>query len=159
MLTQEAPPVPKKSAPRRAYHERLVALFVQHTRIDDVVKASGLSRKTISRWKNIPENWEQVSAARGDVLNDALSRLRNAMPRVADMFVELADDRKQPGSVRLRAGAEVMAAFAGLSQRTEFEQRLAELEARARRHEATPLTWSRPSLMSSQTSPDPQKAA
>jgi len=138
-------PTPK----RRPYHHQLVLAFLEHTRLAAVAAATGLSKSTVERWKAVPENWAEVDAARGELVESAISRLRTYMPKVAEELAAIAfgtSGEKAEAYVRVRALAEIRDTFLSLNQRVELEQRMSFIE-RALRNPPVP----RASLLSPTT--------
>jgi deoxyribodipyrimidine photolyase len=124
----ETEPKNEGKRPRRAYHAALVAAFTRHSRVGDIIAETGLSRRTIQRWRADPENWREVLEAQSSFLADTLAKLRTVLPEIAGGLTGMALDREEPASVRLRAMLGTFEVFASLSQRTELEERLAALE-------------------------------
>ncbi|ACL66763.1 hypothetical protein A2cp1_3433 [Anaeromyxobacter dehalogenans 2CP-1] len=117
----------RSSYRKRVYHDRLLAAFVQHTRTEDVAKHVRLSVRTVQRWRAIPECWAEVEAARGEVIRDAVTRLRNGLPSAADRLVQLARGAKSD-HVAARAAQAVIEAHATLTVRQDLDARLARVE-------------------------------
>jgi hypothetical protein len=126
-MTVPDSPVPGKPPSRRAYHARLVAAALEHTKAADIAAASGVSERTYRRWRAIPENAAEVEAARGEVIKDAIALLRNGLPLAARRLVKVASESPTEG-VAVRAAIAVIEAHGSLTQRTELEERLERVE-------------------------------
>jgi len=134
-LTEIVAAKEKKTPPRRAYHERLVAAFLANTKIADVVLAVDLDRRTVQRWAAVPQWWAEVEKARADVLSEVLNRLRNSMLEVTGVPISVALDPNEPGQVRVRAASVVIETFAALQNHSDLERRMAALELMATQKE------------------------
>jgi hypothetical protein len=126
----------RSASPRRRrspFHEALVTAFAARHRLADVSAATGVPRRTVQRWKADPENWAEVEAVRDECLHDAISQLRQGLPRVAERLLKVALSDTESSSITVRAAQVVFDIFNDLSARAEIEQRLAALEAALRR--------------------------
>ena len=119
---------PTRKRIKKVYHAALVAAFTRLNRVGDVAEATGISRRTIQRWRAEPENWAEVVEAQRGFLSDTLSKFRIALPELAAGMVDMARNAEEPAAVRLRASMGCFETFAALSQRTELEQRMAAIE-------------------------------
>lgn len=140
----DAAPVPPR---KRAYHERMVGAFIEHTRLENVANAVPCSVRTVQRWRAVPEWWAEVEAARGEVVRDAIARLRNGLPHAAERLVKVARESPADG-VAVRAALAVIEAHGHLTERTELERRLAALEAALAQRAAPSAAPRRPALLS-----------
>lgn len=151
-------PPPEKKPRRRSYHDQFVQLFLDHTKVEDVAKASGFCRKTVSRWKSDPANWSEVLAARSACVEDAVGRLRRSLPAVTQRLLGVALDVKTESVVAVRAAVAAIDAFGRLTTGVAVEQRLTELEALVR-GVLPPPRPQRPTLLSYEPTPILPKAA
>ena len=126
-MTESDTPAAKKTPRKRAYHERLVAAFIEHTKVADVAAAVDLSERTIQRWRAVPEWWTEVEAARGEVVRDAIAVLRNSLPVAAKRLSAIASESKAEG-IAVRAALGLIEAHTRLTERIHLEERLSRIE-------------------------------
>lgn len=116
---------------RRAYHARLVAALVRHTKITDAAREAHLSAKTVARWLQNPDWRAEVQAGRAQPVREAFEQLRGTLPAAAERLVRAVRNAKndQEGAI---AAAALVEAFRTLAARAELERdRAAEEQAAA----------------------------
>lgn len=138
-MSESDTPVAKLPRPKRKHpqHARLVAAFVAKVHNADVAAETGLSLSTIHRWKRDPENWAEVEAARGEVLREALAKLRNGMPKAAERLVRVAE-KSDRDDWATRAALGVFEAFRGINELLAVDARLSALEQQMQQRSVTP---------------------
>jgi hypothetical protein len=111
----------------RWYDANLLRAHVEHGKLEDIIAATGLSRRTIQRWRADAQNRERVEQARRDVLAGALNTLRSGLHAAAARLVGIARDSAAEG-VAVRAALGLFEAHRTLSERLELDSRLSVLE-------------------------------
>ena len=75
-------------------------LLVEGMPVGEVADALGVDRHTVAKWKNSPEGYQQLAAARKareavyrDVVADGVRKIREATDRAIDVLVEQLDHK------------------------------------------------------------------
>jgi len=119
-----------KRAARRRYHELLLAAFVAGSSVEEAARHAGVSRRTAQRWK--PIHWGEVTAVRREALDGLLASVRKALPAALERLQTIAKESEDE-AVAVRASLGIWDIFGRVSDRMEFEERLAALEQAAER--------------------------
>lgn len=98
----------------------------------EAAEASGLTLRTVNRRMARPWFRTVVNDARTAYLDRALAALMSAAPSMVDVLTEVANDKRAPASVRVRAASSVLAHAQRLREHVDLAERLTALENGAR---------------------------
>ena len=87
----------------------IAALLGARTEQEAALEA-GISRRTLCRWKKLPEFRAALLASKQEVLNSASARYLSGGPAAASTVLKIMVDPNAPASARLRAASHVHAA-------------------------------------------------
>jgi hypothetical protein len=110
-----------------AKKHRLALLLAGGRAIKIAASEVGIGERTAHTWISDPGFQTAVAELRGRMLDAALGRLADASTRAVETLVALLDDDRS--SVRLRAALGILDIVTRLQHHTEFERRIAAVEA------------------------------
>jgi hypothetical protein len=87
----------------------IAALLAARTEQEAALEA-GVSRRTLSRWKNLPEFRAELHARKQELLNSVNTRYLSAGSAAVSTVLKMMVDPNAPPSVRLRAASQVQTA-------------------------------------------------
>jgi phage terminase small subunit len=111
---------------REGKEARLVLALAAGANATVAARKAGCSRRTVFRRLKDPEFVRAVGRARGQILSRATSRLARTSTQAVDTLQKLLDDGS--AAVRRMAAKSLLDSLARLSDLTEIEERIAELE-------------------------------
>ena len=121
--------------------EAVIAALLGARTEQEAALEAGISRKTLYRWKKLPEFSAALLARKQELLNSASARYVSAGPAAASTVLKIMVDPNVPASARLRAACQVHAVCEKSVEREarsvqaaqlEREKYLAEAEERSR---------------------------
>jgi hypothetical protein len=121
-------PAGAKERGRRRYHEALLAAFASGASNAEAARQTGVSERTARRWRS--KHNAEVLAARREMLEGMLSRVRGALPAALERLESIAKNSEDE-AVAVRASLGLWDIFGRVSDRMELEERLAALELAA----------------------------
>ncbi|MFJ4672999.1 helix-turn-helix domain-containing protein [Kitasatospora purpeofusca] len=104
-------------------------LIARGTSVDQASKETGVSGRTIRRWREEPDFENEIQAARRAILTEAVAAL-GAAARDAVTTLHAALKDPSPG-IRVRAASVLLSSLPAISEHAELNERLAALEAAA----------------------------
>lgn len=114
----------------------VVALLARGLSGDAAGRETGVSGRTVRRWREDPAFQAEVEEARRAILSEAVAALTGAVRDAVATLHEALED--QNAAVRVRAASELIRALPGLAEHVLLEQRIAALEA-AQTEEEVPV--------------------
>lgn len=112
----------------------LVRLRLEGMGTSEIARTMRLSPGTVSEALRIPAIAAELKTAREAALGEVLDQLGSAASDAVATLVELANDRKQPGRVRLGAATEILDRVGATASRTVQVHHAGQVE-----HVAKPL--------------------
>lgn len=107
----------------------LIVALAGGATIRDAARRASIGERTVYRRLDEPDFRQQVQAARADMVAQAVGKLADAATKAVDTLSALLDGDSE--SVRLGAARAILEIGTKLRDATEFEARLAALEATA----------------------------
>jgi hypothetical protein len=109
---------------------KAIAALVSSGKIGHAAEASGVSRRTLTRWLKEQHFRASYLQARGQLIQEVTAACAaNALRAVERLAKEMENGRGTPGT-RIRAASELLDFTARLAGMADFETRISELEAR-----------------------------
>lgn len=87
----------------KKYSEIVISAFATYTRTNDLMKATGLSRKTIDRYRKDSELLEVASVRRMDVIRESVYKMQSELTKCVDTLTKIRDDEEVSPQTRLYA--------------------------------------------------------
>jgi hypothetical protein len=112
----------------RAREARVLSLLLAGRTLGEICAAIPISRTALWRVRTRPRFEEAFRAARSELLAVVVDKLRSDAADFADVLHGIATDTKLPGSHRVAASREGLAAMFKGIEVAEIEQRLTRLE-------------------------------
>ncbi|MFB6889424.1 helix-turn-helix domain-containing protein [Kitasatospora sp. NPDC056327] len=104
-------------------------LIARGTSVDQAARDTGVSARTIRRWREEPDFENEIQTARRAILAEAVAALGAA---VRDAVTALHQALKDPSpGIRVRAASVLLSSLPAISEHAELNERLAALEAAA----------------------------
>src|SRR5262245_43857268 len=97
--------------------------------VNDAAAASGVDRRTLTRWQRSPVFQAKVAEYRGELVRAALGRVVNSLTSAADTLRGLMNDGDP--ATQLSAAKALFAILGPLQDRVDFDARLAAVERRS----------------------------
>ena len=76
----------------KEYSETVIGAFLSHYKIKDIAEASGLSQRTVKRYKADPEFISVLNERRAAIIGAAVDRMTNSLWDDAGVLQEIIDN-------------------------------------------------------------------
>lgn len=115
----------------RRFCETVVDAFLHCQTDQQIVKATGLSRRTVYRYRRDPELQRILQERRAAWVSDAAHRMQAGLCDAADALTSIIRDPETPRQVRVNASNALCSQCRALTETADILQRLQRLEAGA----------------------------
>lgn len=111
---------------KKTYSETLIQAFLQYDKIVDIMKATGLSRSTIVRYRDSPDFQKVLSDRRTAYVETAVTKMQAFMCEGVETLRDIIRDENTSAQVKVNA---IQILFAQCKSWTETVDVLKRLEA------------------------------
>ena len=113
----------------KEYSETVIGAFLSHYKIKDIAEASGLSQRTVKRYKADPEFISVLNERRAAIIGAAVDRMTNSLRDDAGVLQEIIDNPSVNPAVRAAALNTKWSHLREWRAMIDFERRLSALES------------------------------
>ena len=110
--------------------EVVLAALLTTPNIDDVVKSTGIPRRTVFRYLNDEDFKRIFNESKMRILDGAILKLRNYAGDAVDTLYKIMNDQFAPYAVRVSAARSILEFAVETGQVEDLERKLRELEGR-----------------------------
>jgi hypothetical protein len=114
----------------RKKEEAIQALLSKRTQ-EEAAAAIGVTKRTLSRWLQMPEFRDAYRKARRDAFSQSSARLQQVSVAAASVLAKMMLDQNQPAAVRVRAADRILERARQSLELEDIEARLSALERAA----------------------------
>lgn len=93
----------KSVGKKRTYSETVVEAFLKHDKIVDIMRATGLSRGTIDKYRKDEEFQKILSERKAIFVEAAVTKMQASLSEGADTLQRIINNEKVPPQVRVNA--------------------------------------------------------
>ena len=115
----------------RKQEEAIAALLTQRN-IEEAARVTGIGSTTLVRWLQMPEFQAAYREARRAAFSQSIARLQQASSAAVSVLVKIMVDPDAPTSSRVRAADVVLERASKAIELEDLDQRIAELEGKAK---------------------------
>ncbi len=116
-------------SPSRPKANEIVLALLEHPSLEKAAAALGVSRATVWRWLQKPENQELCREARRKAFSQSAARLQHGSSAAVSTLLRVMVDGNAPTASRVRAAKWVLDTGLHVMELEDFEARLQKLEA------------------------------
>lgn len=113
---------------KKNFSEDVIQAFLLNSRTKDIAEASGLSTKTVSRYKKDPELQKILDERRLEYVKGAVSKLQTVMGECVDKLMEIIRNDETAPQVKVNAIQTVFNQCREWTATTEILERLEAIE-------------------------------
>ncbi len=110
------------------YGEKIITAFAIYHRTVDLMKATGLSKGTVVKYKKDSELMELAGQRRKEMLQTAVHKMEHELYNTVQTLCRIRDDKSVNPQVRVSASNTLLNHFHSLKVTLEFEDRIEALE-------------------------------
>ena len=111
----------------RKKQEAIAALLRCRT-LEDAAEETAISSKTLRRWLEDPDFFQQYHEARISAYGHAMATMQSASERAASTILDILNDSRVPTASRLRAASIILEYSKSASESDDLKLRVANLE-------------------------------
>lgn len=111
------------------YSETVITAFLTYDKVTDIVTATGLSRKTITKYKSSPDFQEILSQRRLEYVKEAVNKMQGALSECVDTLMNIIRDPETAPQVKVNAIQTVFNQCRDWTQSVSVLERLERIEA------------------------------
>lgn len=114
------------------YSESVILAFARFTRSSDLVRETGLSKTTITRYRKDAELQRLAAERRMDIVRGAVYQLQSELTKSVETLAKVRDDPKVNAQVRVYAANCILNHYRDYSFALDISERVAALERAAK---------------------------
>lgn len=88
---------------KRNYSEDIIQAFLFNSKVKDIAEETGLSTKTIGRYKQDPELQSIINERRLEYVKNCVSKLQSVMGECVDKLLDIIRDEETAPQVKVNA--------------------------------------------------------
>ncbi len=114
----------------KAAQKRALLVLAQGGSVQDALAAAQVSRRTIERWRRLPEFVAALRDAESAALMRLSRRLSNASDKAVSVLLSVLDDKSASDQARIRAAQIILTARREFGELVTLSERVETLEQR-----------------------------
>ena len=87
----------------KEYDERLVSAFLTNYKVVDIMKETGLSKKTIYKYKNDPDFQKIIHERKNTIIQFSVNKMQSNLTRNVDTLQAIIDDPDTAAQTKVNA--------------------------------------------------------
>ena len=108
--------------------ERVIGAFLNNFRMVDVIRATGLSRKTVYKIRNDPTFQEALRKRKEEILRTAVNKMQGYLTRDVEILQEIIEDPNTSAQTKVTAIQTLMSQLREWTTTTDILARLDALQ-------------------------------
>lgn len=88
---------------KKQYSETVITAFLTYDKVTDIVKATGISRKTITKYKYSADFQEILSQRRIEYVKEAVNKMQGALTECVEVLMSIIRDPDTAPQVKVNA--------------------------------------------------------
>jgi len=108
--------------------ERVIGAFLNHFRMVDVMRETGLSKNTVYKIRNDPEFQRVIRERKEAILKTAVNKMQSYLTRDVSILQQIAEDPDASAQVRINAISTIMSQLKDWTMVTDLMKRIEALE-------------------------------
>ena len=111
-----------------AEDERVISAFLNNFRMVDVIRETGLSKKTCYKIRNDPEFQKVIRERKEAILKTAVNKMQSYLTKDVSILQQIAEDPDASAQVRINAISTIMSQLKDWTMVTDLMKRIEALE-------------------------------
>lgn len=113
---------------KREYSEKVISAFLEHDKITDIMKATGLSRATIDRYRKDGELQKILTERKAMFIEAAVSQMQAGLTESVEVLRGIIKDKKVNLQARIYAISTLFTACRNWTEIADILRRIEKLE-------------------------------
>ncbi len=115
-------------ARKRAYTEKLISAFLEYDKISDIMRETGLSRNTVTRYRDDPKFQDILNQRRAQMIKSSVRGMQRSLMDCVNVLNRIINDDDISPQVRLNAVQIMLSQCKVWTETSDLIERVAALE-------------------------------
>ena len=115
-------------ARKRAYTEKLISAFLEYVKISDIMRETGLSRNTVTRYRDDPKFQDILNQRRAQMIKSSVRGMQRSLMDCVNVLNRIINDDDISPQVRLNAVQIMLSQCKVWTETSDLIERVAALE-------------------------------
>lgn len=115
-------------ARKRAYTEKLISAFLEYDKISDIMRETGFSRNTVTRYRDDPKFQDILNQRRAQMIKSSVRGMQRSLMDCVNVLNRIINDDDISPQVRLNAVQIMLSQCKVWTETSDLIERVAALE-------------------------------
>lgn len=117
---------------KRTYTEELISAFLEYDKISDIMRATGLSRNTVSRYRDDSQFQEILNQRRVQIIRRSVQKMQQSLTDCVNVLNRIINNDDISPQIRVNAIQIMMSQCKSWTETADLAERVAALERQSK---------------------------
>ena len=118
-------------AKKRTYTENIIEAFLEHDKISEIMRITGLSRNTLTRYRDDPQFQDILNQRRVQIIRRSVQKMQQSLSDCANVLNRIINDETISPQIRVNAIQTMLSQCKTWTETADLAERIAALERRS----------------------------
>ena len=119
-------------ARKRIFTEDLIAAFLEYDKISDIMRATGLSRNTVTRYRDDPQFQDILNQRRVQIIRRSVQKMQQSLTDCVNVLNRIINDGDISPQIRVNAIQIMMSQCKSWTETADLAERVEALERQSK---------------------------
>ena len=119
-------------ARKRVFTEDVISAFLEHDKISDVMRTTGLSRNTVTRYRDDPQLQDILNQRRVQIIRRSVQKMQQSLTDCVNVLNRIISNDKISPQIRVNAIQVMMSQCKSWTETVDLVERVEALERQAK---------------------------
>ncbi len=118
-------------AKKRTYTENIIEAFLEHDKISEIMRITGLSRNTLTRYRDDPQFQDILNQRRVQIIRRSVQKMQQSLSDCVNVLNRIINDETISPQIRVNAIQTMLSQCKTWTETADLAERIAALERRS----------------------------